>query len=628
MTAASESTPPDAMDVDALMRLRLFEALVPMLHVAGGLMLFFAVLNLFDMPPWLRQPIVIYDLVLAAACLATARWARRPQADERLGHPIGLLVLAGLAGNILTTLVLRPEPLNVYYIDVLIIVVGSAMSMWSWAIAAIALLWLTTVPCLVLIGVDVTMGLRLVASMVVATGLSVGILRSRIRKEVELSRALLGARRRREALREALAETEAARTALDARVEERTAELRKTNVALQEQVERAEDLAEQLRHAQRMEAIGRLAGGIAHDFNNLLAAITGNLEVALEDLPASVDRGPLRDAQLAARRAVDVTRKLLTFSRRQIQEARVFDLVPRLEEMERMLRSLLRDDVDLLLETPKAPCLVNGDAGQLEQVVLNLAVNARDAMPRGGRLELTLEDLGERLKLRVTDTGVGIPEEVQPKIFEPFFTTKPLGEGTGLGLATVYGIVQQHGGELRVESTVGAGTTFIVTLPRAREPAVEAVREASERPAPAGGETILLVEDEETVRRLGERVLRRRGYHVLPARDAETAMAVSEAHEGPIHLLFTDVLMPGMNGKDLADALLETRPEMGVLFASGYTGDDLKNTAGELQEGVNFLYKPYDLKDLTELVRRILDGGSSGAGAVGEVDAKRALSPA
>ena len=386
-------------------------------------------------------------------------------------------------------------------------------------------------------------------------------------------------------------------------------------------------LEEQLRQAQKMEAVGRLAGGIAHDFNNLLTAIQGHAEVLLEGVDEdSPNRPDVEQIRRAAERAAVLTHQLLAFSRRQVLQPRVIDLNSVVREIETMLVRLIGEHIELAtrLEDDLGP--VRADPGQIEQVIVNLAVNARDAMPGGGRISietrnavLTEGDVrrhgydvaaGDYVILTVSDTGEGMSEEVRAHIFEPFFTTKELGKGTGLGLSTVYGIVKQSGGYIRVESREGSGTAFHVYLPRLA--ATEASEPGAAKPRtrttelPGGSETVLLVEDEQAVRNLVTRILRQRGYTVLEARSGQEALDISRAHDGEIDLLLTDVVMPELGGRELAERLLPDRPHTRVLFISGYTEDEMVHN-GIQSTRINFLEKPFTPSDLVRKVREVLD---------------------
>jgi two-component system, cell cycle sensor histidine kinase and response regulator CckA len=382
-------------------------------------------------------------------------------------------------------------------------------------------------------------------------------------------------------------------------------------------------LEEQLRQSQKMEAVGRLAGGIAHDFNNLLAVMLGYTTLTLSRAadPAVVTRN-LEQIRTAAERAANLTRQLLTFSRKQVLQPRVVDLGGVVAELHTMLERLIGEDIELVTDVTGAKGHVKADRGQLEQVIVNLAVNARDAMPRGGRLAISTRDVvidaarareqpglraGRHVRIEVSDDGVGMEPETLGRLFEPFFSTKEKGKGTGLGLATVYGIVKQSGGHIAVESAPGRGTTFRIWLP---EVEVEAPARPASAPAgtdaPAGSETILLVEDEEAVRGLLYEVLTENGYNVLKAASGAEALRVSRAHRGSLDLLLTDVVMPGMGGREVATALTAERPGLRVLFASGYTAEAIARH-GVLEPGTDLIHKPFTPDALLRRVRERLD---------------------
>jgi PAS domain S-box-containing protein len=381
-------------------------------------------------------------------------------------------------------------------------------------------------------------------------------------------------------------------------------------------------LEEQLRQSQKMEAIGRLAGGVAHDFNNMLSVIGGFTEEALAKIdPRDPAADDLREVRSAAERSANLTRQLLAFSRRQPIEPKVVDLNERLRSMEGMLRRLLGEDIRVELDLSQDLWPVRVDPSQMDQTVANLAANSRDAMPEGGTLRVesgnvTLGDLavegdggvavGDYVVLAVSDDGHGMDHETLRHVFEPFFTTKGEGRGTGLGLATVYGTVKQNGGSVDVDSAPGLGTTVRVYLPRYRgEGGVEHVPD-SVRPDRAEKETVLLVEDERQVRRLVRIILGRLGYEVLEAEGPEEALALCAGHEGRIHLLLTDVVMPVMNGKELQERVSALLPGVKALFMSGYTADAIASR-GVLHEGVEFLEKPFSPDQLGRKVREVLD---------------------
>ena len=377
---------------------------------------------------------------------------------------------------------------------------------------------------------------------------------------------------------------------------------------------------EQLLQSQKMEAVGRLAGGVAHDFNNLLTAIKGFTELLLLDFDQRDPRYPFaHEIQAAANRAASLTRQLLAFSRKQVLQPRVIDLNASVTDMEKMLRRLIGEDVELV--TNRAPDLgrIKADPGQIEQILLNLVVNARDAMPSGGRLAITTwnESVspeqaqrhgeaapGTYAVVSVRDTGAGMSKEVQRRIFEPFFTTKEQGRGTGLGLSTVYGIVQQSGGFVSVESAPGEGADFRVYLPAVDEGVPQTDQRLESGPV-EGTETVLLVEDEKAVRVLVRRVLDRMGYTVLEAEHGPQALEIMAARTEPVDLLLTDVIMPGMSGRELADQLQRSHPGIKVLFMSGYT-DEAISQHGVLVSGVAFLETPCTPDILLRRVREVL----------------------
>jgi two-component system cell cycle sensor histidine kinase/response regulator CckA len=383
-------------------------------------------------------------------------------------------------------------------------------------------------------------------------------------------------------------------------------------------------LEAQLQQAMKMESVGRLAGGVAHDFNNLLTTVLGNAEIAEESLNPDVPaRAALREIRQASDRAASLTRQLLAFSRRQVLAPRVINLNELLMRMGSMLSRLIGEDV--VLRTSLEPDLgsVRVDPGLVEQIVMNLAVNSRDAMPAGGTLLLETanavleEDFrlrvpsaipGDYVLLLVRDTGTGMSDEVKRHAFEPFYTTKDPGKGTGLGLATTYGAVKQSEGYIDVDSEQGKGTTIRIYFPRVSMTAEKLARPEEPPPGPGRGETILLVEDEAQVRDLVIRILSGAGYRILPAADGEEALRVAGNHDEPIHLLVTDVVMPGMNGRDLADRLAAIRPGMRVLFTSGYAHDVIARH-GLLEAGLSFIAKPYSPRELTRRVREVLDQG-------------------
>jgi PAS domain S-box-containing protein len=382
-------------------------------------------------------------------------------------------------------------------------------------------------------------------------------------------------------------------------------------------------LEQQLQQSQKMEAIGRLAGGIAHDFNNLLMVISGYSEFLLDRLgPDPALRGPAQEIAGASQRASSLTRQLLAFSRKQMLAPKILDLNGVVTENLKMLTRVIGEDIDLVMVPAPSLGAVRADAGQIDQVIMNLAVNARDAMPAGGKLTIETSNVsldeeyarfhaplrpGDYVMLAISDTGFGMDSETQSHIFEPFFTTKGP-KGTGLGLSTVYGIVKQSGGYIWVNSEPGKGTSFKIYLPRVAERAEPAQVVASNDAAFAepGTETILIAEDEANLRYLARQFLEKQGYKVIEAADGAAAMQIAVAHEGVIHLLLTDVIMPGMNGRELAQRISEIRPNTKVLYMSGYTENVIGHN-GTLDAGVRLLQKPFTLRDLKSKVREVLD---------------------
>jgi PAS domain S-box-containing protein len=381
-----------------------------------------------------------------------------------------------------------------------------------------------------------------------------------------------------------------------------------------------ERLEGQLRQAQKMEALGRFAGGVAHDFNNLLTAIQGYTSLIMMDLaPHDPHREDLEEIRKASERAAALTRQILAFSRRHVVEPMTIDLNQTIMDLERLVPRLIGEDVAVVIALDPELAPVRADPRQLEQVILNLVVNARDAMPDGGRLTLeTASDLvtesdpraspdlppGRYAVLTVSDTGTGMDPAIVPNIFDPFFTTKEPGRGTGLGLATVYGIVKQGGGHVEVETAPGAGASFRLYFPAAAGEGATAVAPVAGGPGPRGSETVLLVEDEESVRVFASKALEKQGYRVLQARHGRDALLRLAEHDGPIHLVITDIVMPEMGGGELARRLAGERPELPVLFMSGYTDDEVAQRGLGAEQG--FLQKPFTSDGLARKVREVL----------------------
>jgi nitrogen-specific signal transduction histidine kinase/ActR/RegA family two-component response regulator len=385
--------------------------------------------------------------------------------------------------------------------------------------------------------------------------------------------------------------------------------------------EERKKLQAQLNQAQKMEAIGTLAGGVAHDFNNILTTIIGNTDLALMDLGKDPHRY-IVEIRKAGHRAAALTRQLLAFSRKELIRPEILDLSQLSMNLEKMLRRLIGEDIELISDYAPDPWQVEADPGQMEQVIMNLSVNARDAMPKGGKLTIEIanveldegyfrdhgveDETGPYVMLAVTDSGIGMDKETRARIFEPFFTTKEMSHGTGLGLSTVYGIVKQNKGHLWVYSEEGKGTTLKVYLPKA-DKGVEGVEE-EQSPARSfrGSETILVAEDDEMLRDMAREMLEGYGYRIITAENGREAMKIADSHDGPIHLLLTDVVMPGMDGRELADQLQKKLPEIKVLYMSGYTANAIAHH-GVLEENVEFIQKPFTQEGLAGKVREVMD---------------------
>jgi len=409
---------------------------------------------------------------------------------------------------------------------------------------------------------------------------------------------------------------------LERRVEERTADLTGANESLRAEIQERQSLQEQLVQSQKMESLGSLAGGIAHDFNNLLTGMLGYAELAQMKLPSdSPVQADLDEIRQSAERAASLTKQLLTFARKEVVEPKVVDLNELAGGLVKLIRRLLGEDIELVTLLGDELGRVQIDPGQFEQVIVNLAVNARDAMPKGGKLVIETHNMaldepqeahravlapGDYVVLSVSDSGCGIGKEIQPQVFDPFFTTKEKGKGTGLGLSTCYGIIRNSGGYIWIYSELGIGTTFRIYLPRVDEVPM-AIRPEPERLSGGrSGETVLVVEDEDSVRAIATVALRAAGYQVLEATNGEHALRVLADYDSPVDLVVTDVIMPAMNGRELAAALKIIRPESKILYTSGYT-DDSMVLQGVLTHNLAFLQKPFTPRKLAQKVRDVLD---------------------
>ena len=388
-----------------------------------------------------------------------------------------------------------------------------------------------------------------------------------------------------------------------------------------------EQQAEALHQARKLEAVGRLAGGVAHDFNNLITGIIGIAEELKNQMPpGNVHRADVDEIIRASNRAFDLTKQLLASGRRQMMSPRILNINDIISEMNRMLARLIGEDIQLTTDFARDLANVKADPSQIEQIVMNLLINARDAMPKGGTVTVRTENIwfdarhrrfssqaraGHYIALEVSDSGSGMDEETLAHIFEPFFSTKEMNRGTGLGLATVYGIVKQNNGEIFVDSEPGKGTTFTIFLPQAEEKELIVIeKNGSTADASTGSETILVVEDEEIVRRVVRNLLQKRGYRVIEARHGTEALQVACDHEGPLDMIVTDVVMPGLNGRQVVDALKSRFPTIAVLYMSGFT-EEIINHRGILEPGIFFIEKSAVGRGLCKKVREILDGRSA-----------------
>jgi len=571
----------------------------------------FAVFNAVDLPKHARGPVIAHDLVV----IAFGIWiARRKWSSASSLALFGMLTALLVASNILLASYLLREPFYTFYIALLIVAVGATLLSRVWALAtigaigaawsAVALPMLSTRPF-------VHYGFTVLAAT--AIGLLINDARGRSHLRLEQLRVRDAARQKE--LEHSLRLVEQERRNLDRTVDERTA-------ALRDELEERRRLEEQLRQAQKTEAVGRLAGGIAHDFNNLLTIIFGSLDLAREASGKDVAvLEAIDDARKAAERAADLTRQLLAFGRRQRLERAPVRAPEIITDLERVLGRFIGEQIELRREIDSRST-VTVDRGQIEQVLVNLVINARDAMPDGGVLTIAVRDedvdaeraerlgrpAGRWVVFEVDDSGSGMDEKTQASLFEPFFTTKAPGKGTGLGLATAHGIVTQHHGVIDVRSTVGRGSSFSVWLPATEDSPNGHRVESPSMPHLGRGETVLVVEDEPVLLRVAVRSLERHGYRVLGATSGEQALALAATE--PVDLLVTDVIMPGIDGPQLATRLRARWPGLPVLFVSGYSADKLEPTKS--LGGTRFLAKPYRADDLAGAVVDTLQAAARG----------------
>jgi signal transduction histidine kinase/CheY-like chemotaxis protein len=588
------------------------DGLRPASLAVGLLFVVFTIYNVVAFPPGARGILVVYDLVLVIGSLALYRFTRWDRISPQRVHLAAAVLAFAVGGNILVAALLGVNPLFSFYLAVLVIAsAGSVLSSaWALMIALVEVVAWAAVACVLLSRREILLNVFVVvSSLAAAFVVHVGRMRSRAR----ILELRAGDARRELALQHALAEADEARRELDRKVEERTA-------ALRSELEERERLEEQLRHAQKLEAVGRLAGGIAHDFNNLLTVIRMSLlTVAGPDAPADDVRDALRDATDATDRAAGLTHDLLAFARKQTLERTTVAVADIIGGVERMVRRIA--EATIRIEVQAAPDVgdVVADRHQIEQVLLNLAINACDAMGNRGTLSIHVDMIelpgpepvtwrvrpGLYVRFAVSDTGTGMDEATRRSVFEPFFTTKEVGRGTGLGLAVAHGIVTQHGGRIDIQTELGKGSTFTVLLPCTRGASPREPVAAPRTPPSRGGESLLVVEDEPAVRRAVQRNLERLGYRVLAAHDGEDALRIAGTLDR-IDLLLSDVVMPGIDGPELACQLRARWPDLAVLFVTGYSADRLARSDA-LGPHDRVLEKPYQLDELARTIRTMVD---------------------
>ncbi len=578
----------------------------------GVLFLIFGACNWLTFPHDIRVPIVAFDAVLSATGLVMYRVCARIRLSSRGTYLAASAMSFAVLCNILFVAALGQAPLFSFYVAVLVIAsAGSVLSPhWALAIGTVELGgWAVVAAHILTPDAFLREAFVLIASVAVAAIVHVGRYRARTR----ILELRAGDARREQVLQQALAEADEARRSLDRKVEDRTA-------ALRNELEERARLEAQLRHAQKMEAVGRLAGGIAHDFNNLLTVIRMSLLTMAEPGFSTDDvHDAIRDATEATDRAAALTHDLLAFARKQTLERATVAVSDILGSVERMIRRVAEASIRIDVQIAGDVGEIVADRHQIEQVLLNLAINACDAMANRGSLTLrvdTIERLGPAaarhgvrpgiyVRVAVSDTGTGMDEATRRAAFEPFFTTKEVGRGTGLGLAVAHGIVTQHGGEIEVESELGVGSTFTVLLPRARGTSPRSLAAVVNPLASLGRETLLVVEDEAAVRRAVRRNLERLGYQVIAACDGEDALRIA-ASLPEIDLLVSDVVMPGIDGPQLACELRARWRDLPVLFVTGYSADRLARSDA-LGPHDRVLEKPYQLDELARTIRAMID---------------------
>jgi len=619
------TTPPSVTRAEVLAELALISADAIPSGAAVIALLYsgFFVYHGIVLPDAIRVTAMTAHAVMVVSALAVSLAHIRGWMTKSATVRVGVLLFFGCVATALLLNVLERDAFWTLYLGLLIVAAGSVILVSRWAllsIAAVLVAWLTVSSAYLDPATVLRYGFLLLASC----GLAFILHRSRTGASIRIVELRLAQSARKEALEQALAEAEAARSDLDRKVGERTAELQTELVERRRVEAESVRLGDQLRHAQKMDAVGRLAGGVAHDFNNLLTVLRASLEVASQRLthdPAADEA--LRDASDATDRATSLTRGLLAFGRKQTLERAIVDAADITRGLERMVARIASEKIRVVTETSWRDACVLVDRGQIEQVLLNLAINACDAMPNGGMLRVAVLDgaltaeeakargveAGSYVRILVSDTGTGMDERTKAALFEPFFTTKPVGRGTGLGLAVAHGIVTQHGGIIDVSSALGAGSTFEVWLPRVVQPTTAiAAAVASSQPPPRGlreRETILVVEDEPGVRRATVRILESYGYRVLVASDGASALAIAGALDG-IDLVVSDVVMPDLDGPAVVARLRERWPALKALFVSGYTADHFAD--GSAVRNDTLLQKPYRPKELAKAVAEAMYG--------------------
>ena len=608
-----------------------YDAVRPLSIGLAVLWAFFIPFNILELPEGARSPVVIHDVFMVVGSLLLYLSVRENWVSLRIVGPGALLVVLVIASNVLLAYWVTERSFYTYYIGIILIGAGNIVLLTRWFAASAVLVLLAWAVMAASFSTPEEF-VNLVFLQVAAVLVAVTIHLARVNFIRRITHLRHRDQVREKELERALLRAERVRHELDERVEERTRELQIAYDRMTAQLEERAQLEDQrrelqseLNHAQRLESVGQLAGGIAHDFNNLLTVIGGNIDLVIRKsgLLEERNRAWLDEARNATTRAVVLTSELLAYSRKQPVVFEAIDPLAVVGGVRKMIERAVGENVKLEMDLRPIRSHILGGKGQIEQVVMNLVLNACDAMPLGGKLRIVVDEVGEKsspleegvgngpyIRLRFVDNGMGMNNQVREKIFEPFFTTKETGKGTGLGLSVVHGIVTQHQGFVKVKSSPSSGTTFSVFLPSVQEKGVsDPVEVQLPGESLASWETILVVEDEDAVRRFTVTLLEELGYHVLAAEHGEDALLRATEFEGEIDLLLTDVVMPGIQGPELAGRLLALRPLTQVIYVSGYT--DPKILAGlELGERAAFLQKPFTRDDLQTKIREVLGSDS------------------